>query len=89
MIYNLNECATLYDDTDQAAEGALRQVIQLALTWDEERFDTARIETAEGETFGPDEIEEIARIENIGAGGAPAQGATGEDIQLPPGTLSL
>ena len=65
MIYNLDEKSTLYDDVTVAATGALRDMIALALTWDEERFDTARIETPTQEVYSPDMIEEIAYKEDI------------------------
>lgn len=69
MIYNLDERATLYDDTATAAEGRLRDMVALAITWGEDRMDTARIETVTQEVYGPDAIEAIAATENIDAGG--------------------
>lgn len=65
MIYNLDERATLYDDTKDAASGTLRDMIALALTWDEKRFQTVRIETATQEVYSPDMIEEVATKEDI------------------------
>ncbi|WP_298691784.1 hypothetical protein [uncultured Sphingomonas sp.] len=65
MAYNIDELAKLYDDTQQAAEGSLREMIALAVTWGEDRFDLARIETPTQEVYGPDAIEEIARTEGL------------------------
>ena len=66
MIYNLDEQATLYDDVTEASIGTLREMIALALTWGEDRFDTARIETPTQEIYSPDMIEQIAGEAGLG-----------------------
>ena len=66
MIYNLEEKATLYDDVTEASTGTLRDMIALALTWGEDRFDAARIETLTQEVYSPDMIEQIADEAGIG-----------------------